>query len=79
MKKFKNIVSILLSFVMIFVFAVSCSKGNSSPDSTSTPTGNLVPTPTPTASVPSKEYTLEKEPGHNQLTFYWNYKGTVVQ
>ena len=75
MKKFKNIVSILLSFVMIFVFAVSCSKGNSSPDSTSTPTGNLVPTPTPTASVPSKEYTLEKEPGHNQLTFYWNYKG----
>lgn len=75
MKKFKNIVSILLSFVMIFVFAVSCSKGNSSPNSTSTPTGNLVPTPTPTASVPSKEYTLEKEPGHNQLTFYWNYKG----
>ena len=60
---------------MIFVFAVSCSNGISSPNSTSTPTGNSAPTATPTASVPSEEYTLEKEPGHNQLTFYWNYKG----
>lgn len=75
MKKSKNIISFLLSFVMIFVFAVSCSNGISSPNSTSTPTGNSAPTATPTASVPSEEYTLEKEPGHNQLTFYWNYKG----
>ncbi len=27
-------------------------------------------------SQPGDEYTLEREEGHNQITFYWNYNGT---
>ncbi len=73
MKMNKRILSFLLITVMIFnVFLTSCN--NTSQDTTSAETdrgteGGYV--------MPEDEYTLEKEPGHNQITFYWSHPGVI--
>ena len=75
MNKAKKIISLLLTIVMITVFAAACNNDSNSSgkdDETASPN----PTASPTASIPKDEYTLEKEAGHNQLTLYWTYPGS---
>ena len=75
MNKAKRIISLLLTIVLITVFAAACNNdSNSSGKDEATASPN--PTASPTASIPKDEYTLEKEAGHNQLTLYWTYPGS---
>lgn len=75
MNNAKKIISLLLTIVLITVFAAACNNDSNSSgkdDETASPN----PTASPTASIPKDEYTLEKEAGHNQLTLYWTYPGS---
>ncbi len=61
-----------MTVMVVNVFLTSCN--NTSQDTTSAETdrvteGGYV--------MPEDEYTLEKEPGHNQITFYWSYPGVI--
>ena len=67
----KKIVSLLLVFAMVFSL-VACTPAEQT-ESTGAPTETTQPTETTTPV--SDEYTLPKEDGCNQVTFYWDYKG----
>lgn len=68
----KKIISLLITVVLLFVFAVSCTQGGDLYEKTaSSPAASATPT-----APPAKEYTLDKEPGYKQLTLYWNHSGS---
>ena len=71
MKLAKKLISEFLILFLLIVFAASCTQNyNISVNSTQSSTA------LPTSTAPAEEYTLEKEPGHKQLTLYWNYSGS---
>ncbi len=70
----KRITAFLLCAVMTLnMFLASCStdKSTDTAGSTDSVTGSGV------WQVPEGEYTLEKQEGHNQITFYWSYPGVI--
>ena len=69
-KGYLRLVSLLLVLVMFFSLSlVACGGGDDTPENPNPDTG----TNPPDTPDPSDEYTLEKEAGHNQLTFYWKH------
>ena len=66
----KKLIALLLALAMVLGM-VACT-GNTQPDSTTGSTGSQETTG---PNVPEDEYTLPKEEGCNQITFYWDYKG----
>ena len=63
----------LLALAMLLGM-VACSE-TQTPETTGTPTEPSQETTVPTTEPVSDEYTLEKEEGCNQITFYWDYQG----
>ena len=67
MKKTIRLISMLLVVVMSMSLALtSCFI---TPDNPNPPTEGWRP--------PADEYTIPKEEGYNQITFYWSYPGTI--
>ena len=68
--KGSRILSLALLFLMLAaVLLPACTTGVSSPpDTEGTDTLN---------DPPATEYTVPKEPAHNQITFYWAYSGEI--
>ena len=68
-----RIISLLLAMIMIFSLVLaSCDKGNVEPPETESTTeggGDWRP--------PEDEYTIPKEEGYNQITFYWSHPGVI--
>jgi len=72
---YSRITSLLLVMVMLLSLSLtSCKKGGDEESSTTT---------TPSTStnggwqIPEDEYTIPKQEGYNQLTFYWSYPGVI--
>ena len=74
----KRILSLLLVIAMILgmcLGAVSCDKNN---EPTDAPTEAPTETPTENPGGDNEDdYTLEKQDGYNQLTFYWVTSGSI--
>ena len=71
-KSYLSLISLLLVLVMLFSLTlVSCGGGNE-PENPDDGTTNDNPE-NPSDTTPKDEYTLEKEEGCNQLTFYWRH------
>ena len=77
----KKIIAIILSLAMILALAAGCAEKPKPDEPAPQPQVEPVPEPEPTPEpepepepVP-EEYTLEREPGTNQLTFYWTKEG----
>lgn len=62
--------SILLLTMLLSVFLTACHRTQSPSDETGQ-------TPDETYQTPESEYTIPKEPGFNQITFYWSYPGEI--
>ena len=60
----KNLFRILTFMLALAMVLGGCSGSD--------PTPTTAPTTAPTEPPAPPEYTLEKEPGHNQVTFYWD-------
>ena len=79
MKHLRRVFSMLLVLVMCStMMLVACGKndnggnsGNSGNSGSSSGNGGTTWQP------PADEYTIPKEAGHNQITFYWSYPGSV--
>ena len=73
----KNLFSItlltILALVLCFTF-VACNPTNDDPV---TPPAQDGDGDTTTWQPPEGEYTIPKEEGHNQLTFYWSHPGVI--
>lgn len=73
----KNLFSItlltILALVLCFTF-VACNPTNDDPV---TPPAQDGDGDSPTWQPPEGEYTIPKEAGHNQLTFYWSHPGVI--
>ena len=67
---FKRVLAFALAVLM---FALA---GCVQPQPTTTSPGTTGST-APTQGKPDDEFTLPKEEGHNQITFYWNYLGDL--
>lgn len=70
----KKIFSYLLILILISgLFLTSCTKCNKTPDDDDGDddgdNGGYV--------IPDDEYTIPKEEGYNQITFYWTYPGVI--
>ena len=77
----KRIISLFLAITMILgvcLGAVSCNNG-SDPTEPPTDAPTEAPTQSPTGNPDDNDddYTLEKQDGHNQLTFYWVTSGSI--
>ena len=89
-KTYIRIISFLLLAVMLFsAFLTSCSDPSDKKDDVTTPStedGTEKPTeddggeevPEDKWQIPEGEYTIPKEPGHNQITFYWSHPGVIA-
>ena len=74
----KRILAILLCLLMVCGLFVGCEKPADKPVTTNAPTETQAPITTAapeTEPAGTEEYTLEREPGTNQLTFYWKDEG----
>ena len=68
-KVFQRILAFALALIMLML--AGCTQPQLDP---STPGSD--PT-APSQVIPEDEYTLPKEEGYNQVTFYWNYMGDL--
>ena len=70
-KTYSRILSLLLVAVMLFsVVLTSCQNPNNNNESETT-AGNGK------WQIPEGEYTIPKEDGYNQITFYWSHPGVI--
>ena len=71
-KTYPRIISFLLVAAMLLAMLISCTDPNK----------NDATTPAETTKgdkwqVPEGEYTIPKEEGYNQITFYWSHPGVI--
>ncbi|MBR6377048.1 MAG: hypothetical protein IKS05_04700, partial [Oscillospiraceae bacterium] len=74
----KRILAILLCLLMVCGLFAGCEKPADKPVTTNAPPETQAPGTTAapdTTPAGTEEYTLEREPGTNQLTFYWKDEG----
>ena len=72
-KTYSRILSFLLVAVMIVAMLTACTNPNQN-DTTTTPEQT---TENGKWQVPEGEYTIPKEEGYNQITFYWSHPGVI--
>lgn len=69
----KKICHYILIFVLLFgAFLTSCKSCKKEQDNSGNGSGN-----NGGDNIPDDEYTIPKENGYNQITFYWTYPGTI--
>jgi pullulanase len=73
MQTFKRVFALVMALLMLALSG--CTQPHPGSSSTNSTNGSTVPSST--QGKPDDEYTLPKEEGHNQITFYWNYLGDL--
>ncbi len=72
-KTYPRIVSLLLVAVMMLSLLLTSCGNISNQNNTTTPDNGSGGG----WQIPEDEYTIPKEPGHNQITFYWSHPGVI--
>jgi len=73
MQTFKRVFALVMALLMLALSG--CTQPQPGSSSTNSTNGSTVPSST--QGKPDDEYTLPKEEGYNQITFYWNYLGDL--
>ncbi len=76
MKKFSKIMIILIVVLLIASIFVACNP-EPTPEPDPVPDPEPTPGPDPAPDPDPDEWTLEREEGYNQITFYWDGKADV--
>ena len=71
-KTYPRIISFLLVAAMLLAMLISCTNPNKNDSTTPAET-----TKGDKWQVPEGEYTIPKEEGYNQITFYWSHPGVI--
>ena len=74
--KRNRIISLLLVLTMLVGLCLTSCRNNQT-DNPDNEQGNNNPSDKPAYQMPADEYTIPKEAGHNQLTFYWSHPGVI--
>ena len=74
--RFNRIISLLLVMVMLFSLSLtSCKRNNQGNNEENEGNGSN----NGGWQMPEDEYTIPKEEGYNQITFYWSHPGVYTQ
>ena len=73
-KTYSRILSFLLVAVMLSAMLISCTNPNKNNTITTDPDTTTAPGKW---QIPEGEYTIPKQEGYNQITFYWSHPGVI--
>jgi len=74
MQTFKRAFALVMALLMLALSGCTQPQPGSSSTNSSSSSATV---PSSSQGKPDDEYTLPKEEGHNQITFYWNYLGDL--